>query len=106
MGLDSTTVHGYSDAVLAQLPSVRRDAENAVAVAFRSAKACVVDGRHEATGAIVIPLMSPRGCAGVLALELAHGGERREHVRTLATILAAQLANMVEATPLAEAVNA
>jgi hypothetical protein len=42
---------------------------------------------------------------GVFALELRDGGEQRESVRALATILAAQLASLVGSAPLAEAVN-
>ena len=50
-------------------------------------------------------LLTPTGCAGVLALELRHGGERLECVRAAATILAAQLATLVSAPVLAEAVG-
>ena len=58
------------------------------------------------SGAVVVPLMAPGGCVGVLALELRHGGEQSESVRAMATIMAAQLANLVGSTPMAEAVNA
>ncbi len=98
--------YGYSDAVVAQSPRVSCDADNAVAAAFRSAETCVVNGGNRVTGAVVVPLMAPRGCVGVLALELRHGGEQRESVRALATILAAQLATLVGSAPLARAVNA
>jgi len=50
--------------------------------------------------------MAPRGCVGVLALELRDGGEQRESVRALATVMAAQLAQLVGSAPIAEAVNA
>jgi GAF domain-containing protein len=98
--------HGYPEAVLAQFPRVRRDADNAIAAAFRLQEARIVNGDDGATGAVVVPLMTPSGCTGVLAIEVGHGGEQRESVRALATILAAQLANLVGSTPLAEAVNA
>jgi hypothetical protein len=42
----------------------------------------------------------------VLAVELRQGGEQRESVRALATILAAQLATFVGSVPLAQAANA
>ena len=51
-------------------------------------------------------LLTPTGCAGVLALELRNGGERLECVRAAATILAAQLSTLVGAPVLAEAVGA
>ena len=98
--------HGYSQEMTAQLGRVSRDSENAIARAFRSAEARVVDGGDVATGAVVVPLLTPTGCAGVLALELRHGGERLECVRAAATILAAQLATLVSAPALAEAVGA
>ena len=98
--------HGYPDQVLAQLPRVRRDADNATAAAFRSAQTCTVTGNHLASGAVVVPLMTPVGCVGALAVELPHGSEQRESVRALATIFAAQLAMLIGSARLAQAVNA
>lgn len=89
--------HGYSDKVLAQLPTVRRDADNATAAAFRSAQTCAITGSDRENGALVVPLLTPAGCAGVLALELQRGGEQTTSVRAIATIFAAQLAQMVGA---------
>jgi hypothetical protein len=63
----------------------------------------VVDGGDMTTGAVVVPLMTAGGCAGVLALELRQGGERLECVRAAATILAAQLATLIEVPLLADA---
>ena len=85
----------YSWWVLAQLPRVRRDADNATAAAFRSAQTCIVNGNDLASGAVVVPLTTPAGCVGVLAVELRHGSEQRGSVRALATIFAAQLAMLV-----------
>ncbi len=97
--------HGYSDKVLAQLPIVTREADNATAAALRTLRPCSVDGSEHTSGALVVPLLARHGCAGVLALELQHGGERRSQVRAAATILAAMLAQLtgtetcVEARP-------
>lgn len=98
--------HGYSDEVTAYLGPVARDSDNAIAWAFRTAEARVVDRGEMATGAVVVPLLTPTGCAGALALELRHGGERLECVRAAATILAAQLSTLVSAPAMAEAVSA
>jgi len=98
--------HGYSDDVLAQLPPVGRDTDNAIATAFRSAEACVVDGSDQATGAVAIPVTTAAGCLGVLAFELRHRAERRESVRAFATILAAQLATLVGSPPAASSAEA
>jgi cytoskeletal protein RodZ len=88
-------VHGYSDKVIAQLPTVTPDSDNATAAAFRSGETCAVHGRHGATGALAVPLLTPAGCAGVLAIELQHGGEQKNCVVAAATILAAVLAQLI-----------
>src|SRR5690606_39201029 len=72
--------HGYSEPLLAQLPRVRPEADNAIAWAFRSGALRVVDGGLRSTGAVAAPLMTPGGCAGVLAIELRSGGERHDCV--------------------------
>ena len=86
--------YGYSDKVLAQLPPVRRDTDNATAAAFRSAQTCAIGGSDHVSGALVVPLLTPAGCAGVLAIELQHGSEQTGSVRAVATIFAAQLAQL------------
>jgi transcriptional regulator with XRE-family HTH domain len=96
--------HGYSSDVLSRLPRVRFDTDNAIADAFRSADTRVVHGSGQATGAVVVPIVTPTGCAGVLALEMQDRGEERECVRAFATILAAQFAMLFGVAPDAEAV--
>jgi hypothetical protein len=103
--LRPSLAYGYADAVLAQMPTVRADADNAIAATFRSAQGCVVNGGAGMTGAVVVPLMAHSGCVGVLALELRHGNERREYVRGFAAILAAQLVTLIGSVPLAEVIN-
>jgi transcriptional regulator with XRE-family HTH domain len=101
-----TLARGYSPQVLAQLPGVSRDAHNATAAAFRSGRPCSVDGGGAANGALVAPLMSPRGCLGVLALELPRRRETLPSVRALAVVVAAQLARLlVAATSTVDAEN-
>jgi hypothetical protein len=90
---------GYSDKVLAQLPAVRRDADNATAAAFRSARACAMKGSDHTSGALVVPMLTPAGCAGVLAAELQNGGEQTRSVTGVLTILAAQLAQLIGDPP-------
>jgi transcriptional regulator with XRE-family HTH domain len=101
-----TLAHGYSDEVLAQLPQVRRDADNATAAAFRSTQTCVVKSCAVESGALVVPLMTPGGCVGVFAVELQRGAEQLESVHALATIFAAQLAILIGTPRLPQAVNA
>jgi transcriptional regulator with XRE-family HTH domain len=87
--------YGYPDSVLAQLPTVKRDTDNATAAAFRSAQTCAINGSDHASGALAVPLLTPAGCAGVLAIELQHGSEQTRSVRAVVTILAAQLAQLI-----------
>ncbi len=87
--------HGYSDRVLAQLPAVDREANNATAAAFRSAQLCVINGTDRSSGALVVPLLTPAGCAGVLAIELPRGSQETTAVRAVATIFAALLAQLI-----------
>jgi hypothetical protein len=86
---------GYPDDFLSQLPVVASDADNAIGAAFRSGDTQVVAGTGSSTGAVVAPLMTPNGCAGMLAFELSSGRERGDIVRAVATILAAQLAGLI-----------
>ena len=95
-GLRPALVHGYSERVLAQLPPVTRDADNATAAAFRTAATCAVAPEEGRSGALVVPMLSADGCAGVLALELRPGVTPERQLRALATVLAAALMQLVE----------
>ncbi|MEX2662098.1 MAG: helix-turn-helix domain-containing protein [Vicinamibacterales bacterium] len=88
-GLRAALSHGYSDRMVAQLPAVRRDADNATAATFRTAHVQAIPG------ALGLPLIVPGGCAGVLAIELLDGREQAKAVRAVATIFAALLAQLV-----------
>ena len=81
--------------MLAQLPGVRRDADNPTAAAFRTAEMKTIPAGDGINGALVVPLMTPEGCAGVLALELRNGGEQATTTRGAATIMGAMLAQLV-----------
>jgi transcriptional regulator with XRE-family HTH domain len=94
-GLRPVLVYGYSEKVLAQVPAVKPDAHNATAAAFRSARASATSGGEHTSGALVVPLLTPDGCAGVLAIELQHGRELVASVRAAATIFAALLAQLI-----------
>ena len=99
--------HGYSDQVLQQLARVARSTDNAIAAAFRTAQARVVEGGgRRATGAFVTPLRTPSGCAGVLAMEFGTGAEQRESIQAFATILGSQLAMLPPASPVEAAAHA
>src|SRR4029453_11426097 len=69
LGVSLTPVfaHGYSDEVIAQLPRVPADSNNASADAFRTGTMSVVNGSDLRTGALVAPLLTADGCTGALA---------------------------------------
>ena len=83
---------GYPERVMARLPRVRADADNPTAAAFRSAEPCAIAGVGRDSGALAVPLLTPWGCTGVLAVELESGSEPTTTARAVCTILAALLA--------------
>ena len=88
-------VHGYSARLLAHLPPVTEDADNATAAAFRSMKICEVAATPHTSAALVVPMLVPYGCAGVLAIELQQGNEPSRPRRAAATIVTAALTQLV-----------
>jgi cytoskeletal protein RodZ len=88
-------VHGYSDRILAHLPAVTHDADNATAAAFRTARSCEVAATAHTSGALVVPLLIPDGCAGVLAIELQQGVRMSRSLRAVAVLVAAALTQLV-----------
>ena len=93
--LKPALVHGYSERVLAHLPVVRPDADNVTAASFRSANTCEIAATAHTSGALVIPLLVPEGCAGVLALEIPEGVRPTRSARAAAALLAAALAQLL-----------
>ena len=96
------TGHGYGQEMLARLPPIARDAENATADAWRKGQLTVVGATGPAdNGAIVAPLLGPHACLGVLAAEVRHGAEHDPATRAVAAVIAAQLSTVVPAWPAA-----
>ena len=87
--------YGYSDAAIAKMGRIHRDANNGAAAAFRTSELRTVTGDTATSGAIIAPLMTSDGCVGVLSAEMKGGSEKDESSQALATILAAQLATLV-----------
>lgn len=105
-GLRPALSHGYPEALIAQLPRVRPEADNAIAWAYRTGEPCLVEGGAHESGAVTVPVVTPAGCAGVLALEFRDGAEQRGQVQAVAAILAAQLSTLVAQPAFAQAVTA
>jgi transcriptional regulator with XRE-family HTH domain len=88
-------VHGYPSKVRSRLRGVRADADNVTAAAFRSAEVRTAAGSGGASAALAAPLLTPSGCAGVLAIELPTGREQGRTVRAIAMFVAAMLAQLL-----------
>jgi cytoskeletal protein RodZ len=93
--LRAALASGYSDKVLAHLPTVSPDARNATAAAFRSSSARELAATPQASAALVVPLLVPEGCEGVLAIELEPGMAPTRSIRAMATVLAAAVTQLV-----------
>jgi hypothetical protein len=87
--------YGYEDKIIARLGRIHRDANNAVANAFRVAEIRTVAGDASTNGAVIVPLTTSDGCVGVLSAETKGGSEKDEGSQALAVIFAAQLATLV-----------
>jgi hypothetical protein len=93
--LRPTWAYGYAAAQVERMPSVTREADNALAAAWRDERMVVVGAAPGSTSAIVAPMVSPAGCVGVVALELADGREADDMLQAMASIVAAQLASVM-----------
>jgi len=88
-------VYGYSDKVLARVPAVSRDADNATAEAFRTSAPCEVAPSTWASGALVVPMLTADGCTGVFAIELHQSTGLTSLLRATATTVAAALTQVI-----------
>ena len=86
--------HGYASLALSRMGIINPAADNATATAYRTKSLVVVPADVVACGAIVAPLTSAEGCSGVMAVELREGVDPVPQVKSVAAILAAQLATM------------
>ena len=93
--------HGYSPAAVVRIGSIPTEGDNATAMAWRTGEVQAVQSSADGSGALVAPIVTSEGCVGVLAAELRDGRERRDDVRALASIFAAQLATFVTVLPAA-----
>ena len=93
--------HGYDDRTVVRMGSIHKDANNAVASAYRTSEVRTVAGDASTNGAVIVPLITSDGCVGVLSAEMRAGTEKDESAQALATIFASQLATLV-ATPTGE----
>ena len=94
---------GYDERVIERLGPIPRNASNATADAWRSARLRTVPGDVMAHGAIAAPVHGVSGCVGVFAAEIRNGREADPGTQAVAAMVAAQLAGLVSAWPSASA---
>jgi hypothetical protein len=99
--LVAAAAHGYDHALLQRIRPIARSADNATADAWRTSEMRTVAADSSGYGAVVAPLLGPAECVGVLAAETRSGRENDDVTRAAATIIAAQLAGVLAAWPVA-----
>jgi hypothetical protein len=95
--------YGYTQEHVARFGPIVREADNAVARAWRTRTPSVVPGDRTGAGALVVPIVSSDGCTGALAFETLQGFEQRPHVQAVASVVAAQVAALPLSWPAAAA---
>jgi hypothetical protein len=102
--LKAVLSHGYPAEALARMPSVRRDANNATAIAYRTGALQILEREPGGKlGAIVAPILGVEGCIGALSAEINDGGEGSEAVQAVSAIVAAHLASVLAVNATVEA---
>lgn len=99
MELFPVAQHGYEARVFGRIGSIRRDAANLTAAAYREASLRSSAAFGTSAAALAAPLVGPNGPVGVLSAELRNGPDVAPAAAALATILAAQLATLVGSIP-------
>ena len=75
--------------------TIALSSDTPVATAFTRGEARAVKGTAEAPGALVVPIVSAGGVAGVVTIELPPGNDRQPATLALTRIFAAQLAGLL-----------
>ena len=93
--LTAIAAHGYPPHILSRVGTIKKEAENVTAAAFRTGLLQTLRGDTNASAAIAAPLVNPSGCIGVMSAEVGNENGRQPARLALATIVAAQLATLV-----------
>lgn len=86
---------GYDERLFARIGSIRRDASNLTASAFRDGGARTSPKGCSSAAALAVPLLTPQGPIGIFSAEFRELSEVDSDRLALATIFAAQLANLL-----------
>ncbi len=90
---------GYPSTAIGRMGTIPLSSDTPVATAFTRGEARSVRGTTEAPGALVVPIVTAGGVAGVVTIELPPGNDRQPATLALTRIFAAQLAGLLAVTP-------
>jgi hypothetical protein len=90
---------GYASTAIGRLGTIPLSSDTPVATAFTRGEARSVRGTMEAPGALIVPIATAGGVAGVVTIELPPGNDRQPATLALTRIFAAQLAGLLAVTP-------
>ena len=93
--------HGYDPQVLARLGPLTLTVDNLTASAFRTAAPATSGAAAGHQAAVAVPILSATGPSGVLTAEV-HGSGDLDRAVAIASVIAAQLANLFPAPTTAE----
>jgi hypothetical protein len=88
-------IHGYTEDVAAEIPTIPFGADNVTAAAWRAGAARTVRATSTEPGGLAVPLLLSSGCVGVLTAEIGHGREQDPATLAVARIVAAQIATLL-----------
>jgi hypothetical protein len=90
---------GYPSTAIGRMGTIPLSSDTPVATAFTRGEARSVRGTTDAPGALVVPIVTAGGVAGVVTIELPPGNDRQPATLALTRIFAAQLAGLLAVTP-------
>ena len=93
--------YGYDPQVLARLGPLTLTVDNLTASAFRTAAPATSGAVANHEAAVAVPILSPTGPSGVLTAEV-HGSGDLDRAVAIASVIAAQLANLFPSPTTAE----
>jgi hypothetical protein len=90
---------GYASTAIGRMGTIPLSSDTPVATAFTRGEARSVRGTADTPGALVVPIITAGGVAGVVTIELPPGNDRQPATLALTRIFAAQLAGLLGVNP-------
>lgn len=96
---------GYDPRVVERFPVLDTSDDTPTSQAFAKVAPVRTPPRTTQPAAVAVPIVGARGTTGVLSFEMANGRDASTEVVAAATIVAAQLASLLEPVPAADSVD-